>query len=106
MKKGIGVVSTARYHGKTWPPKELKYAQKEKAAFNDFYWTVDSYDTLIGRWMGNGMKTCRQIWGESGTALIDIPTLIDNYNFWMGGVDIGDQQISYYHSPNIILSII
>ena len=129
-EKGIGVVGTARYRGQTWPPKKLKEVSKDDASFNDFYWMVDEFGTLLGRWMDNGMvfvvstihrvgkivqrrrkrprKTQNNkshvnfIWGENGTALIHIPTLIDNYNYWMGGVDVGDQRISYYHPSNIV----
>ena len=29
--------------------------------------------------------------------MIHIPKLVDEYNHWMGGVDIVDQRIVYYH---------
>ena len=38
-----------------------------------------------------------KIWGSKGSAMIYIPTMIDDYNHWMGGVDLSDQRISYYH---------
>eukprot|EP00957_Ditylum_brightwellii_P184742 14070711-Ditylum_brightwellii.AAC.1 len=53
--KGIGVVETARYRGQNCPPKEFKNVSKEDASWNDFYWTVDEYKSLVGRWMDNGM---------------------------------------------------
>ena len=40
------------------------------------------------------------VWGSKGKVNIMIPKLIDDYNHWMGGVDLYDQHISYYH-PNI-----
>jgi len=41
-----------------------------------------------------------KVWGDLGKVLIDIPTLIDDYNHWMGGVDVSDQRIAYYQ-PNL-----
>lgn len=41
-----------------------------------------------------------KIWGDSGKKEIYIPWLIDDYNHWMGDVDLSDQHIAYYH-PNI-----
>ena len=41
-----------------------------------------------------------EMWGKEGAVEISIPTLIDDYNHWMGGVDLADQQIAYYH-PNL-----
>ena len=43
-----------------------------------------------------------KIWGENGVVEIYIPTLIDDYNYWMGGVDVADQRISYYHPSKLI----
>ena len=40
------------------------------------------------------------VWGNDGCTNIFIPTLVDDYNHWMGGVDMTDQLIAYYH-PNI-----
>ena len=127
---GIGIVGTARYRGKVWPPNELKSVNKESAKFNQFYWTVDEYGTLLARWMDNGMVFCcstmhkagntikrmrkrprktqnnrnhvDRIWGENGAVEIYIPTLIDDYNYWMGGVDVADQRISYYHPSQLV----
>jgi len=55
----------------------------EKSNFNDFFWPVNEHGTLIARWVDNGLAF-----------------LIDDYNHWMGGVDVVDQQVSYYH-PNL-----
>ena len=86
---------------------------------------MNLHNTLVGRWMDNGLvlivsaihkfeqiikrnrgkprktlKNCCQvdkIWGEKGAVPIFIPTMIDDYNHWMGGVDLSDQMIAYYH---------
>eukprot|EP00957_Ditylum_brightwellii_P054813 4154072-Ditylum_brightwellii.AAC.1 len=52
---GIGIVGNARYRGQNWPPKQLKEINKDHAYFDDFYWMVDEHETLVGRWMDNGM---------------------------------------------------
>ena len=89
---------------------------------------MDLYRTLVAQWMDNGMvfnvstvhkadqiiERCRgrprktlknkahvdKRWGQQGKVDIWIPKLIDDYNHWMGGVDLCDHHISYYH-PNI-----
>ena len=43
-----------------------------------------------------------KIWGENGAVEIYIHTLIDDYNYWMGGVDVVDQHISYYHPSKLV----
>ena len=124
---GVGVVGTARFRSNGWPPKALKDISKDKARFNEFYCTIDNFGTIIARWMDNGMVFCvstllrpgnmikrlrkrprvtnnnknhvSKIWGDKGTVQIFIPTLIDD---WMGGVDLSDQRISYYHPTNLI----
>ena len=91
---------------------------------------VNEFGTLIARWMDNGLVFCvstihkpgqivkrrrkrprvtmnnrkhvKEVWGENGTAEIFIPLLIDNYNYWMGGVDVSDQRISYYHPKKLL----
>ena len=121
--KCIGVVGTARFK-QSWPPKELKDIDKNDAEFNDFYYSYDEHGTLIGRWMDNTLvflvstihrvgsivqrerrrpqKTVTnknhvdRVWGTSGKKKIYIPSLVDCYNHWMGGVDLADQRISYY----------
>ena len=127
---GVGIVGTARYRSKAWPPNELKAISKESAKFNQFYWTIDEYGTLLARWMDNGMVFCcstihragnkikrmrkrprktqnnrmhvDKICGENGAVEIYIPTLIDDYNYWMGDVDVADQRISYYHPSKLV----
>ena len=44
----------------------------------------------------------KKIWGDKGATKIYIPTLIDDYNYWMGGVDVADQRIAYYHPSKLI----
>ena len=125
--QGIGVVGTAKYQ-RAWPPVKLKNIEDKSACFNQFFWTVDEHGTLVARWMDNGMVLCVStvhsvgkmveknrrkprktlknqthvdaVWGSEGKKKIFIPTLIDDYNHWMGGVDLCDQHISYYH-PNV-----
>eukprot|EP00957_Ditylum_brightwellii_P084159 6398165-Ditylum_brightwellii.AAC.1 len=50
----------------------------------------------------NKRRHVDKVWGENGTAYIKIPTLIDDHSYWMGGVDISDQYMSYYHPFNIV----
>eukprot|EP00957_Ditylum_brightwellii_P059032 4477316-Ditylum_brightwellii.AAC.1 len=40
------------------------------------------------------------VWGDKGKVKVCIPTIIDDYNLWMCGVDIINQRIAYYH-PNL-----
>ena len=124
---GIGIVGTARFR-RNWPPTKLKEIKQENSNFNDFYYQYDEFGTLCARWMDNGLvfcvstihkvggtvKTCRKrphimcknsnhvkkVWGDDSKKDIYIPKLIDNYNHWMGGVDLSDQRIAYYH-PNL-----
>ena len=107
-------------------PQNLKECTTKRYTIQQLFWTVDEHNTLVARWMDNGMVFCvstmhkigavikrRQkrprvtllnkrhvntIWGTEGVADIFIPTLIDDYNHWMGGVDLSDQRISYYHA--------
>ena len=92
--------------------------------FNNFYYTYDEFGTLVGRWVDNTLvfvvstlhriddivKNVRRkpritqknkahvekVWGKLGKIIIGIPKLIDDYNHWMGGVDLADQRIAYY----------
>ena len=121
--KSIGVVGTARFK-QSWPPKELKSIDAKNVEFNDFLYTFDKYGTLVARWMDNTLvflvstihrvesiieRVRRRprftqmnrghvdnIWGERGKKNIYIPSLVDDYNHWMGGVDLADQRIAYY----------
>ena len=125
--KGIGIVGTAKYQ-RAWPPTELKQVSDKDCTFNDFNYTIDDYGTLCARWMDNGMVFCvstihrtgqmvkrtrrkprktiknqehvDKVWGSNGKTEVFIPKLIDDYNHWMGGVDLVDQHIAYYH-PNV-----
>ena len=51
----------------------------------------------------NNRNHVDRILGENRAVEIYIPTLIDDYNYWMGGVDVSDQRISYYHPSNLVL---
>ena len=46
----------------------------------------------------NNKGHVQEVWGDDGKKAIYIPRLINDYNHWMGGVDIADQRISYYQS--------
>ena len=111
--KEIGIVGTAPFHGKTCPPQNLQDISKENAMFNDFYWCVDVFGSLYGRWMNNGIvfvtstihrvqyhvlptRQGRQItqnskdagnkiWRDQGKVDIHIPTLITiiGWEEWM-----------------------
>ena len=43
-------------------------------------------------------RTSRAPFGNTVTKLLWIPTIIDLYNHYMGGVDIADQLRSYYNT--------
>jgi hypothetical protein len=96
--------------------------------FNECYYTIDNNGILLTRWMDNNLvfmvSTCHQIgtnrlvnrkktrlnqvnkkhvdkvWGNNGSQMIHILSMVDDYNHWMGGVDLADQRIANYH-PDI-----
>ena len=43
-------------------------------------------------------KTSREVFGDKTTKLLLIPRFINNYNYYMGGVDQSDQLRSYYNT--------
>ena len=43
-----------------------------------------------------------KIWEEKGSTDIYIPFLISDYNYWMCGVDVADQRISYYRPSKLV----
>eukprot|EP00957_Ditylum_brightwellii_P070557 5360646-Ditylum_brightwellii.AAC.1 len=45
------------------------------------------------------IKYVKDVWGDAGKKEINTPRLINDYNHYMGGVDVSDQRIAYYH-PN------
>eukprot|EP00957_Ditylum_brightwellii_P077247 5870206-Ditylum_brightwellii.AAC.1 len=113
----IGVAGTSRFR-KGWSSKKLCAITQQQAKFNNFYWCTDEYSTLLGRWLDNGMVFCifmvhkvggmserarkssriavlnkkniKDVWGNVGKKEINIPRLIDDYNYWMGGVDVSE----------------
>ena len=123
-EKNIGVVGTSRFR-QNWPPKKLREVEQNSAQFNSFHHCIDEFGNLVARWMDNGLVLCVStlhkvgevikrkrkrprkthknknhvdiIWKDNPVAEIYIPTLIDDYNHWMGGVDLTDQMIAYYH---------
>ena len=42
----------------------------------------------------NNRKHVEDVWGKDGVKEIYIPVLINDYNHWMGGVNLIDQQIA------------
>ena len=118
----IGMFGTARVK-RGWPPAELK-EERLPGHFNHFYFTIDPYNNMVGRWLDNSfvlvmstvhscvksvMKKRRRprenpknkdhipkVFGTHGFANICIPWIINTYNYWMGGVDRCDQMIAYY----------
>eukprot|EP00957_Ditylum_brightwellii_P168890 12855618-Ditylum_brightwellii.AAC.1 len=50
----IGDVGTSHFR-KAWSPKALQNIMQQEARFNNFYWYVDEFGTLLGHWMDNGM---------------------------------------------------
>ena len=123
--QNVGVVGTARGR-RNWPPSKINSIAQEAAQFNDFFYCVDDYGTLVAKWMDNGLvlmvttlhkpgknivrerkrprvtiknkKHVNKIWGNEPVKRISIPKVVDDYNHWMGGVDLVDQRISYYHA--------
>ena len=99
------MVGTSRFKS-NWPPKKLKLINAEKVNFNEFFWLIDSYGTLVGRWKDNGMvlvcstvhqvgntverlrkkprptltnkSHVREVWGENGAVKIRIPTRLQS----------------------------
>ena len=43
---GIGVVVTVGFK-RAWPPVQSRDIGQDKCAFNDFYWMVDGFGTLV-----------------------------------------------------------
>jgi hypothetical protein len=122
----VGVFGTARKRF-GFPPKEM--LDIDDGRFNTLYLMKDEGNFLIGRWVDNNVvhmvSTChtgldtvkkerkrprpnkiltkgmlKEIWGDDYRKEVWIPTMIDDYNKHMGGVDKADQMISYYR-PNI-----
>ena len=111
-----------------WPPKPMQSIKLEKVEFNHFYWAVDSFTTLLTRWMDNGLvffvstvhtegnyieQNCgklrktvnnkhhvERVWGKNMQVKISIPRIVDDYNYWMSGFDVVDELIAYYY-PNL-----
>ncbi len=127
-KNRIGCFGTSCFQKGGWPPANIRETTTEKCNFNYFYHCIDQHGTLLGRWMDNELVFCistihrpgqvirknrkrprmtvlnkrhvQSIFGTEGKKQIYIPTLINDYNCKMGGVDVADQRIAYYQ-PNV-----
>ena len=68
--------------------------------------TVHKVGSITQRTQKKPRKTIKnskhvdKVWGEDMKKNIYIPKLIDNYNHWIGGVDLADQRVAYY-IPNL-----
>jgi hypothetical protein len=122
---GIGCVGTARFQYE-WPPTEFRAVTEKR--FNCLHLQKDIGKFLICRWVDNNVVTLvtnvhtgrekilrarrrprltavnrrnvQAVWGNDPVKEIEIPAVIDDYNHWMGGVDLADQMIAYYR-PNV-----
>jgi Transposase IS4 len=126
-ERGVAVLGTARGRGKTFPPSEIRSIKDSR--FNSLYLLPDARNFLIARWYDNtdvllvstvhrgdecilkmrrrpkvsagNQRHVDRVWANGAhTVPITIPSMIDDYNHWMGGVDRADQLISYYR-PNL-----
>ena len=120
-EEGVAVVGTARAR-KGWPPAPIREVKDDR--FNTVYFMKAKENYVIARWVDNNVvtmvttfhdpteaiKKCRrrprttttnkrhvdQVWGPHARANVWIPVIIDDYNFFMLGVDLADQLIAYY----------
>ena len=64
--------------------------------------TIHDFETTVLKRRKRPRKTktnsmhINSVWGDNYETDINIPECIDDYNRWMGGVDLSDQFISYY----------
>eukprot|EP00957_Ditylum_brightwellii_P179583 13680187-Ditylum_brightwellii.AAC.1 len=54
---GIGVIGSSCFR-KGWPSKDLCTVTQQESKFNNVYWCIDEYGTLLGRRLDNGMEFC------------------------------------------------
>eukprot|EP00957_Ditylum_brightwellii_P146342 11142819-Ditylum_brightwellii.AAC.1 len=54
---GVGIVGIVHAR-RGWPPKELSNVIQQDGNFNDFFWTVNDFGTLVVWWMYNGLFLC------------------------------------------------
>ena len=121
----VAIIGTTRKRDK-WPSVEFRAITDGR--FNTLYCWQHEDNYLVCRWIDNkdvwmvstihtGYETVTNkrrkpritetnrnnlpiVYGNEHTITIDIPKVIDDYNHWMGGVDVADQLISYYR-PNV-----
>eukprot|EP00957_Ditylum_brightwellii_P193437 14729331-Ditylum_brightwellii.AAC.1 len=51
---GIGTIGTARFCG-IWPPASIQKINIKGTTFNELFWLINEFGTLVVRWMDNGM---------------------------------------------------
>ena len=74
---------------------------KMDGQWHDVFFTIHKEGNTIKQ-MRKGLRKTQnnrihvdKIWGENDAVKTYIPTLIDNYNYWIGGVNVADQCISF-----------
>ena len=122
-EEGVGAFGTARART-GWPPEEIKGIVDNR--FNAMYVINDKANYKLMRWCDNNIvkmvstihtglegedvpkvrkkprenavnkQNIKMVWGDEWKAKVNIPTVINDYNQWMNGVDIADQLIAYY----------
>ena len=122
-EEGVGAFGTARART-GWPPEEIKGIVDNR--FNAMYVINDKANYKLMRWCDNNIvkmvstihtglegedvpkvrkkprenavnkQNIKRVWGDEWKVNVNIPTVINDYNQWMNGVDIADQLIAYY----------
>ena len=103
----------------------MRGIDQDKVDFDSFHYFINGFGTMCVCWMDSGLVFCvsivrevgskikrnrkhprmtmnnknytREVWSEDGAKEIYIPLIIDDYNHWMGGVDLSDNIMACYH---------
>ncbi|CAG8549139.1 9633_t:CDS:2, partial [Gigaspora rosea] len=85
-------------------PTFLKIKKSQKIEWDTLSGAIVD-NILVVFWMDNGPVTMlttihkisvRSVFDDASRKGLSIPTIIDNYNYYMDGIDIADQLKSYY----------